>query len=141
MSTPTYDPARHTISFGGNILTDFAADSLVEIEKDGDDFTYHPSSTGGGARARNRDGSHTIRVRLLQTSMSNDVLSAIRASDLLKGDGVKEFVVKDLDGATQFIGEAWIQKPPAMARGPEVGTYEWTLRCADPAVFFVGGTP
>jgi hypothetical protein len=141
MSLATYDPAQHSISFGGNILTGFASDSLVEIEQDNDTFTYTTSADGPGARARVRDESVTIRVRLLKTSMSNDILSALWEADKLRGVGIREFVVKDLAGANTFSGDAWIQKPPTMAVGAEIDNYEWTLRCAKPAAFHIGGIP
>lgn len=139
MGIATYDPAQHSISFAGNILTGFAPDSVVEIEQDNDTFGYTASADGPGARSRIRDESCTIRVRLLKTSMSNNILSAIWEADKLKGIGVKEFLAKDLSGLTTFAGDSWIQKPPNMVVGSDIETYEWTLRCAKPHAFFIGG--
>lgn len=139
MSTATYDPAQHAISFAGNILSGFAEDSLVEIEQDNDTFSYTPSADGPGARARNRDEQVTITVRLLKTSMSNDILSALHAADKLKGAGIGLFALKDLAGATTFSGNAWVQKPPNIVIGTEIDTYEWTLKCAKPDIFIIGG--
>lgn len=136
---PTFDPALHTISFKGNILDDFGPDSLVTIEPDNDAFTYQPGSTGPGTRSRNRDESHTIRVFLLKTSLSNDVLSAIHEGDKLRGDGGGEFVVKDLQGGTSFVGEAWIQRAPPIEVASTAGVSEWVFRCAKPTVYKVGG--
>lgn len=140
MPIETYDPAQHTISFKGNILTGFSPDSLVTVEQDEDTFSFHPSADGGGARARNRNGSCTIRVQLRKGSPSNDVLQAIHTGDKLRGDGVGEFIVKDLGGTTSFVGEAWIQKPATLAVEKEIGTSEWVLRSAQPDVFHVGSS-
>jgi len=139
VSTPTYDPARWTVSLGGRLLTGFVAETWINIKPNSPAFTYHPGARGKGARARNRDTSVQITLTLLQTSDDNDVLQAMYDLDQLLGTGIKELVVKELDGPTQFVGEVWVREPPPLERGVEIGGNPWVLECAEPSVYKIGG--
>lgn len=137
----TYDPAQVVVTFLGNILTGFGPDTFITAERESDAFTDEVGADGEVARARSKDKRGTVTLTLLQTSMSNDVLSAAAAADELGGLGAGPLLVKDLNGATLVAAEsAWVQKVANVEFGAELGTREWMLRCADVSVL-VGGIP
>lgn len=128
MGTATWDPGQFVVSFRGNILTGFAPGTFLRVERNEDSFSLVVGSDGEAARARSRNRSGKVSVTLMQTSPSNDVLSAALAIDELGGDGTGALLVKDLSGRTIVEAEsAWVTKPPGAEFGNEVGSREWTL--------------
>ena len=88
---------------------------------------------GDVARARTNDRRGTVTFKLMQTSDTNALLSALRNADLLapNGAGVGALEVRDLQGTTLLsAAEAWIKKMPQTAFDREIGAREWVIRCA-----------
>ena len=90
-------------------------------------------SAGEHAYAKSGDESGTVTVRLLQTSMANDILSA-----LIDVEG--ELLMKDMGGATLVSStSARLKKPPKGAFGKDIGNREYVFIC--PRMFaFTGGS-
>ena len=74
-----------------------------------------------------------VTVILLQSSPSNDYLSARAAEDELTGIAYGEISLKNLNGATIVAGgsDAWIRKPAQIEYGAEVSNREWVFQVAD----------
>lgn len=137
----TYDPAQVVFTFAGNLITGFAEGSFVEVSRDEDAFTKHVGSDGEVARTRNRNRAGSVKVTLMQTSESNDLLSAQAALDEAAGTGVGSLQVKDLGGTTLHDSpNAWIRKVANTTFAKEAGTREWVIDC-DNLSMTVGGTP
>ncbi len=135
----TYDPAQVVVTFLGNILTGFGPDTFLTVERESDAFSDEVGADGEVARARSRDRRGTVTLTLLQSSLSNDVLSAAAAADELGGLGVGPLLIKDLTGATLVAAEsAWVRKIANVEYGKEITAREWMIRCADMTVL-VGG--
>jgi hypothetical protein len=140
-SFKVYDPDQVTVSFAGQNITGWADGEFVRIEQETDNFSDVVGTDGEVVRSKTNDRRATITFLLMQTSDSNDVLSALANNDLANsgGEEVNPFVVKDLQGRAIFQAEnAWISKPPDVSFDREATAREWTLRC-DSIVRLDGG--
>lgn len=135
MSTKVYDADQITIAFGGVALKGLAEDDVVTIEQDTDDFTDVVGIGGEVTRSKTLDRRATITIRLMQTSDSNDLLSAISNADVkaANGAGISAIMVRDRGtGRALFAGpESWIAKPPQVVYGRSAKVREWKLRVAN----------
>ena len=129
MGVKTYSAADVSIIVGGIPITGLADGTFVTIVRDNPSFTSLTGSDGEGARAQSSDKSGTITLTLMQTSASNDELSAIEALDELTRDGVVPVMVKDNSGRTVASAQtAWIEKPADIELGRELSNREWVLK-------------
>lgn len=143
-ATKTYSADEVSLSVAGyTIDSGFADGEFVNIEMASDDFTDKVGADGEVARAKTNDRRATIKIKLLQTSQGNDLLSALRTLDINapNGAGVGAFLLRDRSGLlVAQADKCWISKPPAIGRGREIGECEWTLR-ASSMNLVVGGNP
>lgn len=137
--TKTYDPQKVLITYRGALLTGFADGTFVNVSRAADAFTLTVGADGESARAKSADKSGTVRITLLQTSQSNDVLSAFAAQDEATGLGTGPLMVKDAFGTTLVMAaQAWIQKLPDVEFGKETGSREWAFQAGELAVALGG---
>ena len=126
----TYDPQKVVVIFAGNIITGFAADSIIEVDFNEDSVTVEVGADGEFARVISRNESAEFKIRLMQTSPSNDVLDAMHAADKATGRGFAPLLVKDESGTAVAGAEsAWVKKLPPLKRGKGIETNEWVLGC------------
>ena len=128
-----YDSSRVTVTFGPNLLTGFAKGSRVEITFP-DQFTKQVGSDGEVMRSKSNDGTAQVKIKLAQTSFSNDALSAVYSADRLApfGVGVLPLMILDLNGTTLFAApQAWITKLPDASFDSDAGSREWVLDTGD----------
>lgn len=124
-----YNSAQVTVTFGPLLLTGFAKGSRVEITFP-DQYTKQVGSDGEVMRSKSNDGTASVKVKLAQTSFSNDALSALHVADRIApfGTGVFPFMIIDLNGTTLFsASQAWITKFPDASFDSEAGSREWTF--------------
>jgi hypothetical protein len=139
MAVRTYNADDVNISFRGNTITGFGPDTFVKIERNSDSFALVIGSAGEGARSKTNDRSGKVTFTLLQTSPSNDILSASLAEDEQVGTGQGALLVKDLSGSSEYEAQnAWVTKYAGAEYGRAVGTREWTLE-TDRIEMTVGG--
>lgn len=138
--TKTIDPKLVIPTFLGIPLSGFADGAFIKIERNADAFSLVVGSDGESARARSRNRSGRITLTLLQTSASNDFLSAAHRADEIGVPGGKgPFLVKDLAGTTLVSApSAWIVKFPSTEFSRDVGSREWVFESGD-IDMFVGG--
>lgn len=131
MGVNTYDPGKIIVSVAGITLSGYAKDSMVEADREADTFSKETGITGEVARVRSRNKSGEIKISLMQTSTTNDMLSMIHAVDEATGAGIVPIGITDLGGGTTLVsGEAWIRKLPPVTMKKEVETREWIFDCA-----------
>ena len=103
----SYNPADTTVVFNGAILTDFAPGSMVEVSRRADSFNLVIGANGNGIRIKINDKSAEVTVNLLQSSPSNDVLSAFMIADEASGVATGSLLIKNkntiLAGANAFL--------------------------------------
>ncbi len=138
--TKVYDSASVICTFDGILLTGFAPGSRVKVTFP-DAFTKQVGSDGEVARSRSNDNTASVTFTLMQTSFSNDALSALHNVDknIPFGAGIGPLMIKDLNGSSLFSApQAWITKNSDSEYAQEVGSREWTIDTGD-MVALVGG--
>ena len=139
MGVKTFDPKQVQVIIGGNEIAGFADGEFINIERDENTFSKVVGADGEVSRSKSNNRSGALTLTLLQTSASNDVLSAIMIADELTNSGIIPIFVKDSLGTTNlFAGEGWIQKPPASPFDKEITNREWVIELASVDVF-IGG--
>lgn len=125
-----YNPEFLTIVFNGALLDGFGPDSKVEITFP-DEFSKVVGSDGEVAVSRSNDQTCQLKITLLQTSLSNDILSTFH--NLHRNNapgGVGPILVRDLKGTFSLSGpQAWTMKFADSTFGKEIQTREWTIDC------------
>ena len=139
MPVKSYDPKDVVVNVGGVPMQGFADGTYINVTRSNDSFTSVSGADGEVARAKSNDKRGEMTLTLLQTSLSNDVLSGFAKLDEAANAGVVPIIIKDLTGLTVlFSGNGWIKKPADFERGKEIANAEWSLELADMDVF-IGG--
>lgn len=140
-NTKDYDPRKVTITVGGSIIEGFADGTFVTVSRNNQTWTTASGASGEHARSKSNDRSGTVELTLMQTSASNDVLSAFMQLDESNLNAGKfPFSLTDANGNTLIAAvEMWVQQPPSVEYGKELGDRVWTLEAGD-IKMFVGGT-
>ena len=139
MAVTTYSPKDIIIIIGGATMTGYAESSFCSIERSSDTFTKVVGADGEVTRTASADISGTVTLTLIQTSSSNDILSALQLADEITKVGKFPLLIKDAFGKSLYgSSTAWIMKVADSEFGAEMGEREWTIECADLEAF-VGG--
>jgi hypothetical protein len=135
----TFDPKSISVIVGGKIITGFADGTFVKCERNEQAFTLKVGVDGEGARAKNNNKSGKYTFTLMQTSSSNDVLSAYALADELGNAGAVPVFIKDHLGTSVATSlTAWVQKMPDLEEAKEVSMRTWILE-TDEMLLFIGG--
>lgn len=140
----TYDPKKVTFILGPYIITGFAEGTFINIESNGDGITAIVGCDQEIVRTI-APGSiiRTVTLTLLQSSDSNDDLTALLNMDNQSGAGIVPLAIKDLSGRTTIAtDQAWVAKKPNVVRSNSAGdgNTEWTIYAVVPEeAFIVGG--
>lgn len=137
----TYDPKKVIATFGGSEIIGFAEGTFITVERAEDSFSVQTGSDGETLRVRNRNRAGTITLTLMQSSPSNDILSAAWILDENAGKGVAPFGLAEKGGTTSVVApNTWVQKPATVEYGKEASSREWVLS-SDKIDMVVGGLP
>jgi hypothetical protein len=137
----TFDPDNMLIAFAGIPISGYAKGSFITLAQNTESFVTLTGVDGETIRIKVGDNSFTVTVKLLQSSDSNAVLSAIHLSDLeaANGAGVGIFAMSDLSGTTVLASaESFIMGYPESDFDDAGTTREWKFFCNNPTVV-VGG--
>ena len=141
MPVANYEPSRVIISVGGVNIDGFADGTFISAERTNDTFTKVTGADNRTTRIKQNDFSGTFTFTLLQSSLSNDVLTGFMVLDESTNDGVVPIIVKDLEGTTLLAAaQAWVRKPPVIEYSKDDSNREWMLDCGDMDIF-AGGNP
>jgi len=128
MAVKTYDPKQVIIIIGGNTMTGFADGTFVIVARNEDGWSLQIGTDGEGTRSKSNNKSGTVTFTLMQSSDSNQILSALAALDELSNAGAVPIMVKDNSGESLYIAEtAWIRKYADSEFAREAGPREWVL--------------
>jgi hypothetical protein len=128
-----YDPDQVTIVVAGIPCKGWADGEFCRIEYETDAFSDVCGTDGEVTRSKSNDGRATVTLRLMQTSPTNALLSALHSSDLNApgGIGVGPFLLIDGSGATTHAAEkCWIAMAPNSVWDRTPTEREWKIRCA-----------
>jgi hypothetical protein len=124
------DARGKTCTFGGIPIVGFAPGTYINIVTEVDQFNTIVGVDGEAVRTKTNNKAGYVEFTLLETSLSNDALTAVHQVDLNtpNGDGISILEVKDLyglDGA--FAEEAWIVKFPDSAYADTPQNRTWRI--------------
>lgn len=124
----TYNSRLVTVALGTHSVSGFADDSFINIEAVGDGVSSKSGCDGEVARAVDPNEQYTVKLTLLQTSVTNAFLQAMYNTDKTNGDGMFPILIKDLKGNFVFSADsAWVTKPAGRTYGKETNNREWEL--------------
>lgn len=135
----TYDPKNVALIVGGNIINGFSDATFIVAERNEQAFNLKVGVDGEGTRAKTNNKSGKVTITLMQSSASNDVLSALAAADELSNAGAVPLLLKDNSGRTLISSlTSWVQKYPNSEFAKETSTRVWVME-TDELNIFVGG--
>ncbi|URY12355.1 hypothetical protein [Shigella phage ESh19] len=128
-----YSPKDVVCSWNGIAIEGFAPDSFLRLQRTSPLVTPVVGAGGQVALTRNADKTGTIEIELMQTSLSNQMLSAIQAKqdDMeLEEDISSNFVIYDPSGSVLATGiNAWLQELPQIELGRYQNSKTWIFGC------------
>jgi hypothetical protein len=129
MAANFYSPGSVDVSLGGRVIEGFADGTMVDVEFPSDDYERKVGTKGDVGIARIYDPTATVTIRLLQTSPTNDALSALRDAGMSATSAgfASALSIRDTSGTTILQGKAWIQKRPNVTLSNTVEAREWVL--------------
>jgi len=138
----TLDPKAVDILFGPVKLEGYAEGEFITISQEEDTFLKVVGTDGEVARSINYNDATIITVKLLQTSLSNTLLSGLWQLDKATGGGSPQtFFIRDRSGVSIFASAtAWVVKPPDQSWDKQATSREWAF-CAvgQPPTNSIGG--
>ena len=136
-----FNPHRFPIVFGSVEMKGFSESNMAQFEFDTESVSDVVGVDGEVSRSLNMDRRAKLSVYLMQTSVTNDLLSAIYTAQRLSPNGsdVAALRVEDLNGRLVIDGpESWIMDTPKPTWGKTAAEYIWVFRIANANAFFGG---
>lgn len=139
-SVKTYDPKKVIIIFGGKTITGYTDGTFVNITPSGEGIPKIVGADGEIARSIDPDDTYEVALTLMQTSSSNDFLSASYEANRRSGGLMLPILIKDGTGRTLFsAAQAWVSGFPETGFGVTAEeTREWTILTGE-GIFVSGG--
>lgn len=138
---PTYNPKKVQVIIGDHIVTGYADGSFLSVERNSDQFQAITGADGESARVASADRSGLMTLTLMQTSESNDFLSAKLSEDEETNLGTFPVLIKDLQGTTLVqSAEAWVKKYATVEFGKDDAQREWVIETGDLRLVVGGST-
>jgi hypothetical protein len=135
----TYDPKKVVVTFGTVIVSGYGEGTFIAVTQNGDSFEKQRGADGGVDRVNKNASDYSVVLTLKQTSLVNDLLSALSIADKLSNAGKLPLTVKDLNGTSLFFAEqAWIAKEPDPENSDSMSNREWRFDTGI-AKQFIGG--
>lgn len=139
MSTPvlTYSPEDVTIILCGYTLGGILS---IELRWQSRPFTFHRGIRNVHTRTFNKDMCATIHIEVMQTSVTNDVMSQILTQDRRNKSARLDVTVQDVGGTTMYqANQAYIPAYPNVKFSRGFETRIWEIEIFDLTDAFVGG--
>ncbi len=135
----TFDPALFSMIVGGKIMSGFGDGTFIKLTMNEQAFSLKVGVDGEGTRAKSNNRSGRFEITLMQSSQSNDDLSAFATADQLSNSGAVPVLMKDGSGRTVAQATtAWVQKLPDTEFSKDPTTRTWILE-SDEINAFIGG--
>lgn len=140
MAIKTYDPKENILIVGGSIIGGYQDGEYINAERTEDMYTKYSGADGEAARAKSNNKWIRLVCTLAQTSLSNDVLSALAKLDEESNRGVVPVIFKEINATSLiFSANGFISKMPPIVRSKEIGGVAWAFDLAQ-AEQYIGGT-
>lgn len=124
----TYSPSSVKLILVGYILTGVV--SINVAWKGSKPFTTHRGIRGKHTRVYNPEQYATITVEVLQTSITNDILTSIVSQDRKTRSARLEFSIVDTSGSTKLQStNCFVQGYPELTLSGDLTTRKWDFEC------------
>lgn len=121
----TYAPSNVTLTLCGYVLTGVVS---ISLKWNSSPFTVKKGIRGQHTRIGTKDRQSTCTIEVLQTSITNDILSEILEQDTRNYSGRLEFSVKDSSGTTQWATtQCFLRAWPDASFSGEMETRKWDI--------------
>ena len=141
LATYSYSPDKVVVLINGIPMTGFGEGDAIEVAPVSELSTSKVGIDGDVTRSMGTDRRCRITVRLMQSSPSNDVLSALVGVDQITGGRMFPVTVMDLLGRTLIVAaQCWIATRPTVTFGREATEREWTFETGALSEWFAGGS-
>lgn len=137
-----WNPDKTDHIIGGFPLSGFAEDGLSTFAPQNEAFTLIKGADGQFTRSFQPGQWARWTIKLMQSSKSNDFLSALHNADLAVpgGAGVVACALNDRNGTgIMSAPECYVEKFPDWNMGNKAGPVEWSIIVVNYKLF-VGGT-
>ncbi len=135
----TYNNNEIDIIVNGIRMEGLAEDSYCTVERAEDAFTMKHSADGVTTRSKTNNTAGMVTIRLMYSSLSNAVLSAIANIDEQTGHGVVSVLIKHRGTGTLLTSASgWVRKHSNAEFGKEVQETEWPMDCANLNIAMTG---
>ncbi|MDK1020035.1 MAG: DUF3277 family protein [Candidatus Hydrogenedentes bacterium] len=131
-----YGSKSVSVVVNGVPITGMMDGEFLTVTPSVEPVALHVGADGEATRVDNADESGTIVIRLKQTSLSNAVLSVLRATK-----ATFAIIIKDTRGTSIHAGaKAFVSGATVISYGQVITAREWTISVAK-LVDFIGGNP
>lgn len=135
-----YDSKKVKVYIGGEQIVGFSPDSKVTITPASDGTDRQVGTDGDVAFSVSNDNTFDIKINLMQSSKSNDKLSAFYNA-FTKNGTTKRIMIKDLSGSTVFSAPQCAPKNYAEAGFQKTAqSREWTIVTSQAENVVIGGS-
>jgi hypothetical protein len=134
MALKTYDPNQVAVVFAGVPIKGYADGTFITVTHTSTVFETVAGADGEVVRTKVGDQRAQVTLSLLQSSDSNDVLSALLILDenAPNGAGVGIFSMTDLSGRSLVVGaESWIVGWPEQTFDKTATQRDWVIEIAN----------
>lgn len=140
MALTTYSPKDVIVSIAGlHTVTGYASGTFVQITKEMKPFEKVRAMDGEISRIYSHDDVYKVKLSLMQSSGSHNILSMFYNIDTATRMGKFPIIIKDSKGQTNFAaGTAWVEQIPDVTFSETLEVWTWTLGCSD-VIFMIGG--
>ena len=132
MSVLSYSPTEVNVLVLGFPIEGFSTEQIITVTKDEVPFQYQKAMGGEISRLLRKDSTFTVNIPLAQTSLSNNIFTALHNADVLLG-GIGKFnlIVKDNLGTSLFFSaNSWIETLPPLVMTNQIETRTWQIKCS-----------
>lgn len=136
----TYSPKDVIVTIAGiHTVTGYVDGTFIRIFKDTKPVSTMRAMDGTVARVYSSDTMWSFELTIMQSSVTNDLLSALWNVDQVTQLGKFPIMMKDSNGSSLFLAAtAWIEDSPTMTFAQNLGERTWKFGCTE-VVMNVGG--
>lgn len=137
MPLQKYDPKFVFLVYGGALITGYAPDTFIEIERNADLYSLKIGCDGEACRSKSNDKGTRVTITLMPGSQGNTILMGASQGDDASPVGLPlPLAVTDVSTASTFNAlEAWVVKDPGYTFSKEAEPKKWVLEMPDLIAF------
>ena len=142
MTVSTYSAVNLIVTFAGVTFEGFAdGDDVITVERNNPSMSQTVGMQGDAVYAQTADKSGMVKIKLLQNSATNTLLTAkIQASEAGAIFSAPLIITEANSDAKVTAMKAVLEGQPTFVRGANTNTVEWTFLSADIQIAHGAGT-